>query len=430
MKIVVIGAGSCSFGLGCVADVMANDVLSSSTTELVLLDVDGEKVRKMGVLAERVKAFRKSPVTIRVETDREKALPGADYVLISVARHRWELWEQDYRVPVAHGFRQPYGENGGPGSLFHALRSIHLIMPICRDIERLCPKAFVFNFTNPESYVLNAILKLTGLQAIGLCHGQIEARNAIAKYLDLPAAQIDITGGGLNHFFWLQKIKDRSTGEDLYDKVRAAVNNDEDPARTLVRKMLNIYGMLTYPKDNHVGEYVHMAAGDHDRKWHFGRERVPASRRLSTDLRASSIDKYLDGVHSIETASKPTEELAIPMIVAHATNSRTRFLSGIVMNANLAIPNLFPNGVVEVPVEVDANGIYPSRLDPLPEGIAGFCRTQMTIQSLLVAAYTEKSRNTFLQAMLLDPFVNSIDEANALIDEMFDLQSDFLPELH
>ena len=86
-------------------------------------------------------------------------------------------------------------------------------------------------------------------------------------------------------------------------------------------------------------------------------------------------------------------------------------------------------GVVEVPVEMDGKGIYPVKLEPLPEAIAGYCRTQMTIQKLLTAAYAEKSRNTLLQAMLLDPFVNSIDEANSLIDEMLELQSEFLPEM-
>ena len=83
--------------------------------------------------------------------DKSQALPGADYVVVAVARKRYPLWEQDFRVPFAYGLQHTYGENGGPGAAFHALRNFQIVIPICRDVEEICPNAWVLNFTNPEA---------------------------------------------------------------------------------------------------------------------------------------------------------------------------------------------------------------------------------------------------------------------------------------
>src|SRR5574340_254707 len=111
------------------------------------------------------------PHAIRSVDDRREALAGASYVITSVAIKRYPLWEQDFRIPLAYGFKHALGENGGPGALFHALRNSELMIPICRDIEKLCPEALLLNFTNPESRIIRAVADLTKVRAVGLCHG-------------------------------------------------------------------------------------------------------------------------------------------------------------------------------------------------------------------------------------------------------------------
>jgi alpha-galactosidase len=113
-------------------------------------------------------------------------VPGADFVLLSVAIGRMDLWEQDFRIPLSFGFRHVYGENGGPGAMFHALRNYQLIFPILRDIERLCPETCLLNFTNPEARILTAILKLTKIKAIGLCHGFHNFSDWLVMFLIAP----------------------------------------------------------------------------------------------------------------------------------------------------------------------------------------------------------------------------------------------------
>jgi len=171
MKIVIIGVGSESFGRGQIADLLQAKELQGRNVQLVLVDVDELALERMTCLAERIKVHTGSDMEIASTTARTQALPGADYVITAVARKRYPLWEQDFRIPLAYGFRHCLGENGGPGALFHALRSFELVLPICRDMERLCPDSLLLNFTNPEARVLHAILHLTKVKAAGICHG-------------------------------------------------------------------------------------------------------------------------------------------------------------------------------------------------------------------------------------------------------------------
>ena len=428
MKIVVIGAGGKPFGRTCLADFLGHPVLREMAPEIVLVDVDAERLDTMLRFGESVRDFRQSGSEIWATTSEAEALPGADYVLISVTRRRYELWEQDYRVPVVYGFMQPYGENGGPGALFHALRSIHLILPICRDIERFSPDAMVFNYSNPESRVLLAMRTLTSLRSVGLCHGQQRTRRLISEYLNKPAGEIETVGAGINHFFWFQEIVDRETGEDLYPRVREAVARDETPDRQLMRKMVEIFGLISHPKDYYLGEFVQFAPEFCEARWRYGREAKTAPEEIVERERIErDIDAALAGETPIEEVAWLSEEMGVPMIAAHATDRLTRFISGNVLNDHLTVPNLLPDAVVETPVDVDGSGFHPAPVAPLPECLAAFCRRQMSIQKLTVEAYRERSRDLLLQALLLDPFVNSIRKAEALLDEMLELQAEYLP---
>lgn len=160
LKIVAIGAGS-GFGRGVIAEVLGAPALRQRDCTLSLVDLDQAALDRMHRLALRIKDHHKSQVRVEAATDRKKALPGADYVITSVAIKRYPLWEQDFRIPLAYGFKHALGENGGPGAVFHALRNYELMIPICRDIEELCPDALLLNFTNPESRIIRAVSDLT-----------------------------------------------------------------------------------------------------------------------------------------------------------------------------------------------------------------------------------------------------------------------------
>ena len=422
-KIVLIGAGSASFGRATIADVMANEDLGKRETTLVLVDLDEEGLEKSAGVAELIRDYRGAKVRIETATDRAAALPDADFVVTSVAVRRYPLWEQDFRVPLAYGFQHCLGENGGPGALFHALRNYELVLPICRDVERLCPDALVLNFTNPESRILMAMCHLTKVRAVGLCHGVLGARKDAAKWLERDEEDLDLVTGGLNHFFWFLRVRDRATGEDLYPLLRERVARHASP---LVRKLCEVYDLLIFPSDDHVGEYLSFATEFAGTLWPYGREAKPVS---DGDEESDWRDAYLSGGRAVdEELVRPSGEIAVEIITDIIEDKGAWVPTVNVLNTGGYVENLPREAVVEVPAVVDAAGIHPECVGPLPEGLAALCRTQVSIQLLLLEAYRRRSKQILLQALLLEPCVDSVERAEAMLERMLELQSEYLPE--
>lgn len=153
-------------------------------------------------------------------TDLEMALEEADYVVAAIEVDRYLYWSQDFHIPRRYGFRQVYGENGGPGGLFHALHNMGPTIESARAMEQVCPDAPLLNYTNPEHKLCEAVTRLTGVQAIGLCHGVFMGQKQIARILELPEEELETAACGINHFTWFQKVRERKTGEDLYPRLR------------------------------------------------------------------------------------------------------------------------------------------------------------------------------------------------------------------
>ncbi|MCC6446909.1 MAG: alpha-glucosidase/alpha-galactosidase [Armatimonadetes bacterium] len=429
LKIAAIGVGSESFGRGILADALGSPEIGEFDCTLVLVDIAESALDRMFRLAERLKAHHGSPVRLEKTADRCRALEGADYVVTSVAVQRYPLWEQDFRVPLAYGFRHALGENGGPGALFHSMRSFELVLPICRDMERLCPDALLLNYTNPESRVVKAIYAATKIEAVGLCHGVMGGMDGVCRILERPEEALDMVAGGLNHFFWFTKIADRRTGEDLYPALRRRIQEDPDcpAAPPLVRKMVEVFGCYTYPSDDHIGEYLSFASGFTGLKWHYGQEyrRVP---RAAPAPGQSRLEPYISGEKPISEIAGRSGELAIPIALDIELNRKSWRPAVNVPNTGLYVENLPAEAVVEVPAVVDGAGIHPQSVGPLPEALAAFCRTQVSLQTLLVEGYLKRSRRLLLQALLLDPVVDDVARAERMLDDMLDLQQEYLPK--
>jgi len=424
-RVVIIGAGSLSFGRGMVVDFLRAEELKGRSLSLWLVDVDESALEKMRRFAELVKAHVGSDIKIYATTDRIEALPGASCVLTAVSVRRWELWEQDFRVPLSHGFRHPLGENGGPGALFHSLRSLELVIPICRDIERLCPEALLLNFTNPEARVLDAVLHLTKVNAVGLCHGVFSTIRFISAYLEMPTDKFEVTSAGMNHFYAILKVIDRETGKDLLPGLLERLRSDDSFPPSVWKKFIDIFGWLTYRSDHHIGEYVSFGAEFGGTEWHYGLESRPVGQPRPGPR--FKVDPYLDGKPLDGPALRLSGEVAVPVICDIELDRNRRHDAVNVLNTGGYIQNLPRTAVVEVPAFCDGEGIHPIAVGSIPEAQATFIRTQVSIQHMITGAYRTRSKNLLLQALLLDPVVDSIIEAEKMLDEMLELQREFLP---
>ena len=453
VKIAVIGAGSVSFGPGTIRDVLLSDSLSEIGVELTLMDIVPEHLPEREEYAHRVAGRLGRSARISCTTDLDAALCEANYVVTAIEVDRYLYWSQDFHIPRQYGFMQVYGENGGPGGLFHALRNMGPMVHIAQRMEQLCPEAILLNFTNPESKLCQAISMLTKVRTFGLCHGVAGGRNQIASFLQVPVEVLDTAACGMNHFTWFQKVCDKITGEDLYPLLREKERQADPLAQwdelALSRICLRTFGLWPSPGANHIGEYIRWA---------------------QEFLASSALQYYYDPVdgHPWETGNiprfvysldgKPTEvpmfpkeqapkvavpaheelsqvkslrasvELAVPIMEAISCGLRHELGAVIVPNRG-AIPDLDDDCVVEVPAVADGNGLRPQQMEPLPEAITALLRTQGSIQKLLVEAYAEGSRRKLLQAVLLDPTAHSYRNAVALINEMCELQKDIIPRL-
>ncbi len=456
IKIVFIGAGSKTFASCMINDIVSNPDLAAVKVQVWLVDINADSLKRMHDYAERAAAYRKSKVEFVTTTDRRQALPGADFVIVAVDTRRLELWEQDFRVGLAFGFRHVFGESAGPGGLFHALRNLHTVMPVCRDIEALCPEAFVFNFTNPEAIILTGILTLTKLRAFGLCHGFYALWQSVKRLLGREPETLDIRTAGINHLFTFYKISDPATGEDLIPEFKRKIAENIDSFDNLTRFLFEKFGVLGYHHQTHTGEFIGYADELCTPLWEFGIETCPIPPQLEQAITPSDIfwarwydgrkdmaafladsnkgqrrfDAYINGDRPLDDEFlKSTGELAIPCICDIAFDRHNRRPAVNVLNTGKYIPNLSEDGCIEIPAVFCGTGAVPDQAPPLPEGFATILRTQHSVHKLMIMAYQEKSKSLLLQALLTDPVTNSPSRAEKFMDYMLKLQAPYLPEM-
>ena len=166
VKIALVGAGSRSFGPATVRDVLLSEPLAETEVALVLMDKVAEPLVNVERYARYVKEQTGRKAEISATTDLETALKNADFVVTAIEVNRYLYWSQDFHIPRKYGFRQVFGENGGPGGLFHALRNMGPTIEIAQAMERLCPEALLLNYTNPEHKLCEAVSRLTSIEAV------------------------------------------------------------------------------------------------------------------------------------------------------------------------------------------------------------------------------------------------------------------------
>ncbi|MBI5130935.1 MAG: alpha-glucosidase/alpha-galactosidase [Rhodopseudomonas palustris] len=417
-KIVFLGASSASFGLSMLRDLFGTPELRGST--LVMVGLDAAMLGKMAELAKLLNATAGAGFIIEQTTDRRAALDGASFVVNATAIDRNRLWKLDFEVPKTYGIRHTLGENGGPGGLFFTLRTLPLVFDFVRDIEQLCPNALLLNFSNPESRIVLALGRYTKVRCIGLCHGIFMGRDAVADIMGLPRERVEVWGAGLNHFQCLLQIRDRITGEDLAPRLREAEQSFDPGAWRFTRRLYRAFGHWLTCSDDHLGEYLAYGWEAGEKGYDFAQD-----ERWRGEFVAQ-----LDGVLAGTTAiprwwTEPSGERGAAVIAGVLHDQKRQIESGIVMNRGV-IPNLPAELAVEVPVTVDAAGVHPVSLGPLPDPIAKLMTMQANVQQLAVEAAVHASKEIALQALLIDPVVNSAVAAENILDELWEINRPYI----
>ena len=426
-KIVIIGAGSLQFGLGSVGSIINSDILQGST--ICLHDINATNLELISQVCNEAIEIKKLDFELEATTERKKALNSATFIINSIeVGPRFKWFELDYQIPRNFGNKQVFGENGGPGGLFHSLRVIPPNLEICEDVNKMCPNAFFINFSNPMSRICLAIKrKFPSLKFVGLCHEFQDFVHHYSKILETSPTNLKLKAGGLNHFGVLLEVKyldkNRDAYPDLRKKAPRYLSNLKGFAGDvdLIKYILEKFGYIPYTLDSHYGEYI---------SWAWERANIEGIRYfyeeykkiiLSTGKKLQKMIERGKGAKLI----KPDSERAIPIIEGIITDSNHEEHSVNLPNNNV-ITNLPHDLVVECPAIVNKNGMQAIKLGEYPKGLAALLRNQASVQDLVVDAILKNSKEIAFQALLLDPTIDDTSKAEEMFNEMIKINKDYI----
>jgi alpha-galactosidase len=401
MKVTLVGAGSTVFANTLIADVLSFPELADGLT-IALMDIDEERLR----VTERVTRALDPTVRVEATLDRRVALDGADYVItmFQVGGYR-PATVIDFEVPKRYGLRQTIGDTVGIGGIMRGLRTIPVLLDVCRDMEELCPDALLLQYVNPMAMLCWAVARASPIRCVGLCHSVQGTARELAADLGVPA--LEYVCAGINHLAFYLELK--HDGRDCYPELRAKT---DIPDWNRVRyEVLRHFGYFCTESSEHLAEYV---------PWFIKTARPELVEEFNIPL-----DEYLRRCE--EQLARPvpeqptvarSDEYGAHIILALETGTPFTF-NGNVMNDG-QIDNL-PSCCVEVPCIADASGIEPQPVGALPPHLAALIRTNVNVQELTVEAALTGKREHVYHAAMLDPHTAaelSLYEIHDLVDEL------------
>jgi alpha-galactosidase len=432
-KIVIIGAGSHVFTRNLVTDFLSYPELRGST--ISLMDIDEDRLDLVTSFTRKIVSQHSYATEVESTTDRRTALDGADYVILSIRVGGLAANRLDLEIPAKYGIVQGVGDTIGPGGVFYGLRHVPVILDICRDMEELCPDAWLLNYTNPMALICWAVNDHSSVKNIGLCHSVQGTASELARYIGAPPDEVQYWVAGINHMAWFLEFKWR--GEDAYPLLRERF---KDPAvysgpdahwagPDIVRvEVFKALGYFPTESSQHLSEYVPWF-----RKSPELMERFKLSDRLDTlgtmiEGRARSEEEMRRLVASRDPipVERSTEYCSS---IIHSMETGTPRRVNVNVNNHGLITNLPRGSCVEVPCLVDGGGVHPCHVGDLPPQCAALNRTNINVQELAVLGAVEKDRELVFQSLLLDPLTSAmltIDETHSMVDEMFEAEAHLL----
>ncbi len=463
LKIVLIGAGSAIFGLNTLASLLREKQVDGSTFYLV--DINEAGLEQIARLSRRMADEWGRDVTIEYSTDRRMALPGADFVVVSIeSGPREGLWKLDYELTLQHGLRQPYAENGGPGGFAHTLRNIPPMMDIAADMQRLCPGAWLINLTNPLPRLNRAIERYTDVKTVGLCHqvyygymllGILFAdRIGIERPPVLPNGapydmidaigwdvyhnlvghalqKLSVRSAGLNHFIWALDVRLRATGEDLLPQLRERMEAMPPEFEPLTRDVYRVVGTMPLGGDTHICEYLPWMTNGQRRPWERYRVRLYHWDRAAREREEMwhEIDEMVAGRKPIGHLKNVFSE-GVYEIVHGIGADANLYMEAVNIPNKGHITNLPEGAIVEVPGIINADGVNGLAVGDLPPLVAELCRREAALVDLVVQAGVEGDREAALQALALDPHIDDLDLARDVLATYLEAFAEWLPQFH
>ncbi|HET9519792.1 MAG TPA: alpha-galactosidase [Candidatus Limnocylindrales bacterium] len=428
-RIVLVGAGSVEFTRNLLGDILTSPTLRAS--EIVLHDIDPDRLATAERMARWTAATLGASPAITSHLDRRAALAGADFVINTIQVGGARATRVDFDVAARFGLRYTIADTIGVGGVFRGLRTIPVVLGIARDMEAVCPDAWLLNYTNPLAILVRAVAEATSIRVVGLCHSVFWTVDAVAGYLGIPRDEVDAASAGVNHLAFLLRLE--HDGRDLYPDLRRFVDEGRTPPDNLVRsELFRRLGFYPTESSEHHAEYNPWVIGKRDERGDaIERLHVPIGEYL--DRVANNLDEYAETKRMLDAGEtfeiERSGEYAATIAEAMTSGEPARIV-GNVINRGALIPNLDAAACVEVPCLVDGLGVQPVAMGPLPLHLAAYIRGAVDMQGLTVRAALDHDRDAIGHAVMTDPIVQShltLDDAWRLTESMIEAEAEWLP---
>jgi alpha-galactosidase len=432
-KVVFIGAGSFGFTRNLVRDLLTFDNLSNA--EIALVDINKQRLTFARRACEKLIAQGGYKATVTATTQRRDVLKGADAVCVTILRGATSVWQHDILIPKKYGIDTNVGDTRGPSGIFRALRTIPEMVAIARDMEELCPRAIMLNYTNPMAMLCHAMQKETDIQLTGLCHSVQGTAAMLERWLGLKSGQMDYQCAGINHMAWYLKLEHK--GRDLYPKLKKVVQTDKAVYNheQVRNEMFLALGSYVTESSGHNSEY----------NWWF-RKRPDLIKQYCTKGTGWNPGHYAYILKEYQKREKGwqasvKEWLAqdeVPLGRGHeyAASIISAYMGGDIFefNGNLTndglIDNLPAGCCVEVPVVASRKGFEPIRVGSIPAAPAMLTGLSAQIEMMAVEGCLKGDAELVYQAIAHDPLTAaklSLAEARQMTKEMFRKNKKWLP---
>jgi len=449
VKIAYIGGGSRGWAWGLMSDLAAQEELSGT---VYLYDIDYEAAVCNETIGNSIKGkdYAKGHWDYKAVKSIEEALTAADFVIISILPGTFDEMESDVHTPEKYGIYQSVGDSVGPGGQLRAHRTIPMYVEIAENLKKICPDAWVINYTNPMSLCVRILYEIfPKVKAFGCCHEVFGTQkllmNALEDILNIKEvkrSEIKVNVLGINHFTWIDKAYYKDIDLfDVYSKFAKKyyetgfvgneeghwMNNSFNSAERVKFDLFLRYGIIAAAGDRHLAEFVPGNWYLKDPKtvegWKFGLTTVKY-RKDELKERLERSKRLVSGEEEFKL--KETGEEGVHLMKA---------LLGIGdMVTNVNIPNQgqvngLPNGVI---VETNAlftkNSIKPIMAGRLPDNVLGLVQRVVMNQETILKATLTKDKKLAFTAFVNDPLVVniSLNDIELLFEEMFNNTKKYL----
>jgi alpha-galactosidase len=430
VKVALIGAGSTVFAKTLIGDLLSFPELAGTT--IALMDVDPERLRTSEIVARRIAQELGAAAHVQASTDRRRSLDGADYVItmFQIGGYR-PATVTDFEVPKQFGLRQTIGDTLGIGGIMRGLRTIPVLVDLCRDMEERCPDALLLQYVNPMAMLCWAVARATRIRCVGLCHSVQGTARDLAADLAIPAAELHYVCAGINHLAFYLELK--RGGRDVYPDLRRVLAEGRMPEWNRVRyELFRRFGYFSTESSEHLAEYVPWFIKG-DRPELVDELNIPLDeypRRCEAQLEEwEALRAALERGEAVEP--RRSDEYGAGIVRALEIGEPFRF-NGNVANAGGLIQNLPEDACVEVPCVADASGITPQQIGALPPQLAALIQTNVNVQRLTVEAALTRRRDHVDHAAMLDPHTGAeltLDEIHDLVEALLEAHGDLVPPL-